>query len=306
MREITIGELLEKLRNECGATKSRIARGLCSVTALNRYEQGEREPGKFLAEALFSRLGADIRQMDFLVDENDFSLAMKRKEIKQAAEKGEWEKGEALVSEYEEMVKRDKKLHQAYLDFFRGRRAQARGKLEEAEKFYKNALEATGVKDYKTALENGFLSGQELFLLYYLTEVYLAQGKKETAWGLMKEIKTCLATNKTAPSAKEALYPRLLLCLAEKSQEEVNWGEAYRLAQEAKKLLLENYSMEDMAKALRILNETEQNLKIENSEEQKEREKEIFALELAQIDISENLMAICEENEKWQNIARHL
>lgn len=47
MYEISIGELLENQRKEKRYSKSMVCRGLCSVTALSRYENGLRVPDKF-------------------------------------------------------------------------------------------------------------------------------------------------------------------------------------------------------------------------------------------------------------------
>lgn len=53
MQEITIGEIIQKVRIKQNITKEQLSRCICSVTTLNRYETGERVPDKFMLDAIF-------------------------------------------------------------------------------------------------------------------------------------------------------------------------------------------------------------------------------------------------------------
>lgn len=49
--------LLTKEREKQGISQERLCRGLCAVSALSRYENGERIPDRLLMNALIQRLG---------------------------------------------------------------------------------------------------------------------------------------------------------------------------------------------------------------------------------------------------------
>ena len=306
MQELTIGELLERLRKKTGAAKGQIARGLCSLTALSRYEQGEREPGKFLAEALLSRLGAETQQMDFITDANEFELSMMRREIQKALENHKGEVVEKILRDYKALIKKDKNLHHAYIDFVKGQNQIIVRNWEKGEILLKRALCYTDLEEYEQVLEQGFLSGQELYTLYCLGEVYMGERRKEEGWKLFNLLKQYLDKRETSYTVKGLLYPKLLLWLAKRALEEGNWGSACKAAEEARKLLLKYYAMDGLEEALEILNQSEEKLGILDYAVKLEREKQIFALKLSEVDISEDIEAINREVEEWPNIARDL
>ena len=56
MREITLGELIEKLRIKKNISRMRLSDGVCSVRALARYEKDERVSDKFLDKELLKKI----------------------------------------------------------------------------------------------------------------------------------------------------------------------------------------------------------------------------------------------------------
>lgn len=64
--------------------------------------------------------------------------------------------------------------------------------------------------------------------------------------------------------------------------------------------------MDGLEEALEILNQSEEKLGILDYAVKLEREKQIFALKLSKVDISEDIEAINREVEEWPNIARDL
>lgn len=81
MLEISIAELLEKLRNENGYSKTMVCRGICSVTALSRYETGMRIPDKFLLEYLLQRLGCNPQQYEMIISNEEYYEMKQQRKI---------------------------------------------------------------------------------------------------------------------------------------------------------------------------------------------------------------------------------
>lgn len=82
----TLGELISFHRMDKKIAKAALCEGLCSITALTRYEKGLRIPDKFLADALLERLGLSPYVYEFVTSEDEFYFVIQRKKIDKAIE----------------------------------------------------------------------------------------------------------------------------------------------------------------------------------------------------------------------------
>lgn len=100
MYEISIGELLENQRKEKRYSKSMVCRGLCSVTALSRYENGLRVPDKFLLEYLLQRLGCDSKQYEMIISNEEYYEMKQQRKIEECIEQKKYLEAEAEIKNY--------------------------------------------------------------------------------------------------------------------------------------------------------------------------------------------------------------
>ena len=67
-----MGRFLGQLRVHEGITLKELAHGLCTLSHLGRIENGEREVGKQLTDALFQRLGKPVELFERILDWDEF------------------------------------------------------------------------------------------------------------------------------------------------------------------------------------------------------------------------------------------
>lgn len=76
-----MGRFIGQLRNHEGISLNQLAQGLCTVSYLNKVENGEREINKQLTDAFFQRLGKPVEFFERIVDWDEFQQWMHRQEI---------------------------------------------------------------------------------------------------------------------------------------------------------------------------------------------------------------------------------
>lgn len=76
-----MGRFIGQLRVHENITLKQLARGLCEPGYLNKIENGEREVGKLLTDALFQRLGKPVELFERFLDHDEFVKWKQRQEI---------------------------------------------------------------------------------------------------------------------------------------------------------------------------------------------------------------------------------
>lgn len=76
-----MGRFIGQLRDHEGVSLYQLARGLCTVSYLNKVENGEREVGKQLTDAFFQRLGKPVELFERILDWDEFQQWKQRQEI---------------------------------------------------------------------------------------------------------------------------------------------------------------------------------------------------------------------------------
>lgn len=70
----TIGRLVNYERNKRKISAQELTQGICSLSALQRLESGERLPDFFVLERIIERLGKSVNKIEFLYNEQAFQL----------------------------------------------------------------------------------------------------------------------------------------------------------------------------------------------------------------------------------------
>ena len=79
--------LLTKEREKQGISQERLCRGLCAVSALSRYENGERIPDRLLMNALIQRLGKSSDQLTTMISCQEYAYFEWKRTVKEALRK---------------------------------------------------------------------------------------------------------------------------------------------------------------------------------------------------------------------------
>lgn len=86
MKKDSIGKLIHYERNKNKISQQELCSGVCSVSALQRLESGERLPDFFVLERIIERLGKSINKIEFLYSEADYEIYYLREVIEKALE----------------------------------------------------------------------------------------------------------------------------------------------------------------------------------------------------------------------------
>ena len=106
--------MISYLRRKKKISMELLSKGLCSTSALQRLEYGERLPDFFVLERLLERLGLSVNKMEFLYDEAAYEIYYLREIIeKELEEKNYPEVAEALI-EYQSRKEAAEPLHRQY------------------------------------------------------------------------------------------------------------------------------------------------------------------------------------------------
>lgn len=97
---ICSGKLIKKTREKYDIPSSILARGLCRNSYLNKIENGEREAGKLLFEALCQRMGMYSGRYEELLDLDEYEQYITRKHIYIKIDEGELTEARELLNDY--------------------------------------------------------------------------------------------------------------------------------------------------------------------------------------------------------------
>lgn len=178
----TLGKLTAYERNKNQISLQVLAEGLCSVSALQRLEGGERLLDFFVVERLLERLGTSINKMEFLFTETEYELYYLRELIEKELVQNNYSEVEKALEYYQSKPETDEALHRQYIckvwAVIEGKEkrnhAKAQHLLEEAMRLTMPWLEVSDVFPV-SAMEKYLLGEGELLLFLMWLEERMAQ-----------------------------------------------------------------------------------------------------------------------------------
>lgn len=85
MKELCLGELVRRRRGELNISQEALCEGLCSVTALSRFENGRHDLSFKRVSALMERLGLSHERYSVLLTEGEEALETAEREVRSAS-----------------------------------------------------------------------------------------------------------------------------------------------------------------------------------------------------------------------------
>src|SRR5574344_1613711 len=90
MNRQSLGKLVRYEREKKQISIQNLANGICSISTLQRVENGERLPDFFAFERIIERLGKSINKMEFLYHQGDYEIYYLREVIERYLEKKQY------------------------------------------------------------------------------------------------------------------------------------------------------------------------------------------------------------------------
>lgn len=244
-RDNSFGELLFRLRERKGVSQSRLCRGLCSVSALSRYERGERAPHMLLFNALMQRLGASVVSLNAVISIREYHYLSWKGQILQAARENRIRTVQELL---EDPVSPgevgDRALQEQFLYVMQSFLQERQGKDAESMELLKKAASLTVPVD-RVPFRELLLSAGETFILVKLSDLLVKNGEKAQAGKLLWELIGYLERN-VEDEMRSILYPQVVRILAPLLLEERRFSECGQLCRKAIEMLRDTGHLADM------------------------------------------------------------
>ena len=264
MIKMQIGEIIYDIRTEMQIKQEELSYGLCTVSALSKYETGSRFPDSLLFHAFMERMGKSPTRIMIMVSEQEVAYYEWKKKTQDAIKAQRWEavkelrdKGHAENPLINEMLQRQYEL---YLDSILWDRIE-----HNPEKSYECIKEAIGltIPDIDAWDESkGLISGDEMNMAF----LYLRAGKRLGVKNYA-EIKRILDTfaryingRVTDIFEKAKIYPRLICAQMLLIGDEMDVKERILLEKNALHILKRTMEIYDMPEILRLLKEDLQSI----------------------------------------------
>ena len=167
----TLGEMIYRFRIERGIEASQICRGLCSTSAMNYFENGERVPDTLLFECLVERMGVSPEEFSLMVTEKEYIYHVWKEKVYNAIKTEAWELlRELLQSEISKKVYCNAKLEKQFSSYVKGIYHASQGQYMEAKYYLEIAQKQTLLEKCMLQKRNILLSTMELNIL--MLELY--------------------------------------------------------------------------------------------------------------------------------------
>lgn len=235
-----IGNMIAYERSKQGISAQRLSEGVCSVSALQRLENGVRLPDFFVLERLIERLGKSVNKMEFLYDEGAYDIYYLREIIEKSVEQREYEEAEGALAYYESRPEAGEPLHRQYRCKMRAVMAAEREENHtDAIRLLKEALEQTVPGFSWSCLEDYCMGeGEILLLLLWLQE------NQESGEELIPvepdKILQYIEKSCQDEEAKANIYSKAAWVLGTMAMGRQQWQEALRLTLRGEEILADN------------------------------------------------------------------
>ncbi|MBE5906312.1 MAG: hypothetical protein E7277_05895, partial [Lachnospiraceae bacterium] len=109
------GVYAQNLREKLGAEYKRICYGVCSESQYRNFEKGTRELDVFVQGRLLERLGCGTKRMYYMLRPSAWECFKERTEIVMCLMRGQYERAQAKLAEFEKRKVAKQSLHAQYI-----------------------------------------------------------------------------------------------------------------------------------------------------------------------------------------------
>ncbi|MBP7320455.1 MAG: helix-turn-helix domain-containing protein, partial [Lachnospiraceae bacterium] len=174
MNRQSIGKLVRYEREKKQISIQNLANGICSISTLQRVENGERLPDFFVLERMIERLGKSINKMEFLYHQGDYEIYYLREVIERYLENKQYADVWEGLEAYEALKEAEEPIHKQYIFKMYGAIAsEVEKNHQKAAMYLEEALQLT-VPDFQIEKIGDYLLGEGEFviLLMWIQEKY--------------------------------------------------------------------------------------------------------------------------------------
>ncbi len=240
MNKKILGRLINYERNKKNISLQQLADGVCSASALQRLEHGERLPDFFVLERLLERLGKSVNKMEFLYNETDYEIYYLREIVEKYLEQGDYIEVSNALAYYGSLPEAEKGLHRQYILKMQAVvLSEKEQNHEKAQTLFKNALEETTGNFSLCDLDKCLLGeGELVLLLLWIWEKTETEGFPVQAEG--RRILHYIERICRDEEVRANVYSKAVWVLGTVAIRQGNFQEALRYTLQGEKILTDN------------------------------------------------------------------
>ena len=255
MNRQSIGKLVRYEREKKQISIQNLANGICSISTLQRVENGERLPDFFAFERIIERLGKSINKIEFLYHQGDYEIYYLREVIERYLEKKQYADVWKGLEVYEALKEAEEPIHKQYIFKMYGAIAsEVEKNHQKAAMYLEEALRLT-VPDFQIEKIGDYLLGEGEFviLLIWIQEKY--QSGNDLSLLEMDSVLFSIEKICEDEEIRANLYCKAALVLGEILIGQGNHEKALELFSKGKDILVENGTLVHLPQIMeRILN----------------------------------------------------
>lgn len=231
---------LTKEREKQGISQERLCRGLCVVSALSRYENGERIPDRLLMNALIQRLGKSSDELTTMISCQEYAYFEWRRKVKEALRKKNISLAQELLQKKEAL---DGAVNAALQEqFYRYIQGILKGTYADISDL-EEAIRLTHPEFSGKIEEEDLFSIQELNLLLFYAKCKI-QKEVEQGRELLEALLPYIQEHITDIQAKNQIFPRAVSIYCQEVKGNQFSEKRYLLCKEVLENSVQNQSFE--------------------------------------------------------------
>lgn len=241
---------LTKEREKQGISQERLCRGLCAVSALSRYENGERIPDRLLMNVLIQRLGKSSEQLTTMISCQEYAYFEWKRKVKEALKKQNISLAQELLQKKETLNGTvNAALQEQFYRYIQGILKGTCADISDLEE----AIRLTHPEFSGKIEEEDLFSIQELNLLLFYAKCKM-QKEAEQGRELLEVLLQYIQEHITDIQAKNQIFPRAVSIYCQEVKGNQFSEKRYLLCKEA---LENNVKDQSFEYALSILEDLE-------------------------------------------------
>lgn len=206
--------MLYQMRMERGVTREQLCSGLCQISTMSYYENGERVPDSLLFHYFMQRLGVTPEDFAIMLSEKEYSYYSWKEKTLVAWQNKKWDKLEILVNEVEAVqTKCNERIQKQYYYFLKAILAlEYEKKSDKAVNYLKIAADQTMPDMNKIDKKESLLGTSELeiVILYLYLGVKENILEQEEAESLFLTLERYIWEGFLTPDERAKVYPKLI------------------------------------------------------------------------------------------------
>lgn len=247
--ENRVGKTLLALREAKGIAQEELCRGLCSKTALSRYESGDRVPDRLLLNAFLQRMGKAADKMTTVIHIGEYEYLLWKKKALQAVERDDMEALQQLLEKSEAKdISCNENLQSQFYDWMQAIIEERKeGNIESGIRFLCQAIALTMPDVLITGDISYRISVEEIQLIVELARLLVRAGQKQEAERRLEQVIAYSEQYYDDYEAKVKILPKAVKALSPLLIEEQKYMECMLLCERTIQLLCWQGILYDLA-----------------------------------------------------------